>query len=339
MKPHSFAALLVATVAALALAISTFAAQNQWAQATVAGSALFPALATQADRVAKVEIKQGDKVITLARSKDGWSLADRGGYPAKPEAVRALIVKVAQAELVEAKTRNKDRYALLELEDPSGKEAKSRQLRLLDDKGAVLAEAVIGKRRYDAFGASKSGTYVRKPGEAQTWLSSADLDLAVAVRNWVQPTVFDLPAAKISKVTVEVPGEEPLTIERDAADASKHTVLNIPDGKKLKAGAGADAIVRAVGNIDMDDVRKLEGAPGTEAGVAKIEGDGGLGITLKLRRDGEDTWLSFDAAGSDGDAKKTADELKARSQGWEYKIPAHKAQSILKRRDELFEAS
>ena len=100
--------------------------------------------------------------------------------------MRALLVKLAGAELVESKTRNKDRYALLELEDPAAKDAKSRLLRLLDDKGGVIAEAVIGKKRFDAFGGSKSGTYVRKPGDAQTWLSNADLDVSVAVRDWVQ---------------------------------------------------------------------------------------------------------------------------------------------------------
>jgi hypothetical protein len=339
MKPKAFAALAVATVACLALAITTYAAQNRWAQAAVSGTALFPTLAAQAGNVAKVELKQGDNAIILARGKEGWTLADRANYPAKAEAVRALIVKLAQAELVEAKTRNKDRYALLELEEPGGKDAKSRQLRLLDDKGAVLADAVIGKRRYDAFGSNRSGTYVRKPGDAQTWLSNADLDLTVAVKSWVNPGVLDIAAAQIGKVIVEMPGEEPLTIERDGSDKSKYTIAAIPDGKKLKAGAGPDSVVRAAGNIEMEDVRKAGGAPGTDAGTVKLEGDGGLAVTLKLRKDGEDSWVSIEASGSDGDAKKTADEVNARAKGWEFKIPAHKAQSILKKRDELFEAS
>jgi hypothetical protein len=107
--------------------------------------------------------------------------------------------------------------ALLELEDPAAKDAKSRLLRLLDDKGGVIAEAVVGKKRLDAFGGNKSGTYVRKPGDAQTWLANADLDVSVAMRDWVQTGVLDVPAAKIAKVTVEIPGEEPLVIARDAA--------------------------------------------------------------------------------------------------------------------------
>src|SRR5581483_4992293 len=153
MKPRSFAALAIITVVALVVAIATYATQNRWSQAKVSGDPLFPGLAAQAGKVARIEIRQGDKSLVLARDKDSWSLADRSGYPAKTEAVRALLVKLAGAELVETKTQKQGRYALLELEDPSGKDAKSRLLRLTDDKGAVIAEAVIGKKRYDAFGA------------------------------------------------------------------------------------------------------------------------------------------------------------------------------------------
>jgi hypothetical protein len=232
------------------------------------------------------------------------------------------------------------RYAQLELEDPAAKDAKSRLLRVLDDKGAPITEAIVGKKRFDAFGASKGGTYVRKPGDAQTWLSNADLDVSVAVRDWVQPGVLDLGAAKIAKVTIEIPGEEPLVIARDEKDAGKHTLVGIPDGKKLKEGAGIDGIVRAAGSIELEDVRKpaAPATPGGEAGVAKIEADGGLAVTLRLRKEGEDYWLALEATG-DGDAKKAADEIAAKTQGWEFKVPAAKAQAILKRRADLFEGS
>ncbi len=341
MKPRSFAALAVVTVLAVAIAITTYAAQNRWAQAKVSGAGLFPGLAAQASRIAKIELKQGDKSLTLARDKDVWTLADKGGYPAKTEAVRALVVKLVGAELVESKTRNKDRYGLLELEDPTAKDAKSRLLRLLDDKGGVIAETIVGKKRFDAFGGSKSATYVRKPGDAQTWLSNADLDVSVAVKDWVLASVLDVPAAKIAKVTVEIPGEEPLVIARDAADATKYALVGMPEGKKLKEGAGIDAIVRAAGNLELEDVRKpaAGAAPAGDASVAKIEADGGLAVTVRLRKEGEDTWVSLEATGADGDAKKTADDITKRTQGWEYKVPAYKAQSILKRRADLFEAS
>jgi hypothetical protein len=340
MKPRAFAALAVITLVAAGIAIATFASQNRWSQAKVSGAALLPSLAAQASRISRVELQQGDKALALAKSDAGWTLADRGGYPVKPGAVRALLVKLAQVELVEGKTRNKDRLALLELEDPAGKDSKSRLLRLKDDQGAVIAETIVGKKRWDAFGGSKSGTYVRRPGDPQTWLSNGDLEVSLNARDWVQAGVLDVPSTKIAKLTVEIPGEEPLVIARDAADTAKHTLLGLPEGKKLKEGAGIDAIVRAVGNIELDDVRKAAAAaPAGDVSLAKIEADGGLAITVRLRKEGDDTWVSLEASGAEADAKKTAEDIVTRTQGWEYKVPAHKAQAILKRRADLIEAS
>ena len=341
MKPRSFAALAVVTAIALAVALATYFANNRWSQPKVTGAGLFPGLAAQASRIARIELKQADKSLTLVRDKEAWSLADRGGYPAKAEAVRGLLVKLSGAELVEPKTRNKDRYALLEVEDPNGKDTKSRQVRLLDDKGGVIAQTIVGKKRFDALGGSKSATYVRKPGDAQSWLSSADLDISLSPRDWVQANVLDVPQPKIAKVTLEMPGDEPLVIERDGADKAKYVLAGMPADKKLKEGAGLDGIVRAAGNIELDDVRKPTGTapPPADLSVAKIEADGGLHVTLKLRKEGEDTWVSIEATGTEDEAKKTAEDITKRTQGWEYKVPPYKAQSILKRRADLFAAS
>ena len=163
----------------------------------------------------------------------------------------------------------------------------------------------------------------------------------LAVRDWVQPGVLDLAAAKIAKVTIEIPGEEPLVIARDEKDASKHTLVSIPDGKKLKEGAGIDGIVRAAG-LDRAGGRAQAGGAGhagrrggrrQDRGRRRARRDpapaqGGRGLLARAR-----------GHGGDGDAKKTADEIAAKAQGWEFKIPAAKAQSILKRRADLFEAS
>lgn len=339
MKPKAFAALAVVTVVALIVSIATFASQTRLAQVRDTGAPLFPGFAAQAASVAKVELKQGDKTIVLARDKDGWTLADRAGYRAKPEPVRALLIKLAQAQLVEAKTRSKDRHGLLELEDPAGKDAKSHLVRLLDDKGGVLAEAVVGKRRSDAFGASRGGTYVRKPAEAQTWFANVDISVGTAVREWVQPGLVDIPTNKIAAVTIDIPGEEPLKIARDAADAGKHNLADLPEGKKLKDASAVAGIVRSVGTVELEDVRAAPATPGAPAGVARIEADGGLTVTLRLRKDGGDYWLAVEAAGADGDAKKQADEIAGRTKGFEFKLPASRAEAILKRRADLFEAS
>jgi hypothetical protein len=339
VKPKSFAALTAVTVVVLAVAVGSYVSHSRVAEVRVSGAALFPGLAGAANRIARITVAQGAKTLALARDKESWSLVDRGGYPAKGEKVRALLLRLAGAELVEAKTRSKERYGVLEVEDPQAADAKSHLVRLLDDKGEAIAEVVVGKRRSEAFGPGRGGTYVRKPGEAQSWLANAEISAPIDVRDWVEPGIIDVPTAKIASLTITIPGEEALKIVRDAADTSKHALAAMPDGKKLKDSFAISAIVRAAGSIDLDDVRRATSAPRQDDSVAELEADGGLKITLRLRKDGDDYWLTAEARGADGDAKKTAEDIMRRAQGWEFKLPAGKVTSLLKRRADLFEAS
>ena len=54
--------------------------------------------------------------------------------------------------------------------------------------------------------------------------------------------------------------------------------------------------------------QRLEGQPVSDAGLVKVTSEGGLSVTLRLRKVGEDTWASIAAAG-EGDAKKAADDI------------------------------
>jgi hypothetical protein len=356
MTPRNFVYLAIAAALSVLFAAVSFASNNQWGTGRSTGAKLFPTLVSDASQIAAIEVRQGDNTVALERTGGSWGLKNRGNYPADPTKVRTLLVGLAEAELVESKTRRPDRYAVLELEDPADKGAKSRIVRLLGAKGNAIGEVVIGKKRFDVLGTGKSGTYVRKPGDPQTWLANAELDASATAKDWLKTSVFTADAAKINRVTIEIPGEQPLRIERPAAPAKedKDTKQSVPPDpaaagklqfagfppadKKLKDASAAESIARALASVDMEDVRKLD-APPSGAGVStvKIETADGPTTTLRLRKDGDAHWLALAATG-EGEAKKTADEINQRTQGWEFKIPASKADSILKKRADLVEA-
>lgn len=338
MKPSTFASLLVAAAITLAVAIVAYASNNKVARPKVTGTPLAAGLAANAKRIARLEITQGEKSVQLALDGANWVVANRNNYPAKPDAVRGLLVKLSEADLVEPKTKSKERFGLLELEDPANKDAKSRLVRLLDAKGSVLSEVIVGKKRFDAFGANRSGTYVRRPGEDQTWLANADLEASPSARDWMPTGVLDVAAAKVATMTIEVPGEAPLKIVRDAAGGQvpKFNLANMPAGKKLKESTSLDSMVRAAANIELEDVRKAEADAKADAGTVTLEGDGGLKVVIAIRKSGDDTWAGITATG-DGASKADAEAIAKRVAGWEFKLPAGRATAILKRQGDLIE--
>lgn len=359
IKPHQFVGLAGATAISVLLALGLYASGNRWSAGKVEGEPFLPELAQKINVASAIEITQGGQKLTLDRVGERWVVRERGGYPAKPDAARALLVTLAQAQLIEPKTSVKDRLGLLELEDPGAKDSKSRGIRVLDISSKPISEIVLGKTRFDAFGPGKGGAYVRRSGSTQSWLATGDPKVTADIKDWVETKVFAGDAAKIVRLTIEHPGEDPLVIEKtppevkdekpkDAAAAppppptkeSKFRLAKVPDGKKLKKDAGVDAIVEAFNSIDFDDVRKIDATPsGDKVIVLKLESEGSPTVTFRVRKDADGAnWLSLTAAG-DGEAKKRADEINAKSGGWEFKIPTWKADQITKRSSDLLETS
>lgn len=335
MKPQHFALLAVAAVLSLAAAIVAYTSTAQWSVETANGTPLFPNLKTDGQKVHRIEISQGSTTIAIERDGDQWRLQNRDNYPATPDKIRALVASLTDAVLEESKTRNPERYALLELEEPTGQNANSRLIRLLDDKGSVLAETIVGKKRAAGGGLGGAGTYVRKPGDAQTWLATADINGSIALGDWTKARIFETAPDKITKLTIELPGEAAYEIVRNSTGS--HKLSEVPAGKKLKYTNMIDNIIEATAFMEFEDVRKAKDASG-DVSTASLETESGLKVTFKFRREKDDTWLTISAAG-DGDAKKAADDLTQRANGWEFKILPSKANATLKRRDDLLEDS
>lgn len=362
IQPHQFVGLAAATALSVVMALGLYANANRWSAGKIEGAAFLPELAQKINSVSALEITQGGQKLTLDRVGERWIVRERGGFPAKSEAARSLLVMLAQSQLVEPKTSVKDKLSLLELEDPAAKDAKSRGLRVLDINSKPIANVVLGKTRFDAFGSGKGGSYVRQANATQAWLATGDAKVSAEIKDWIDTKVMTADAAKVLRLTIENPGEEALVIEKSPPEAKdekakdakappaspmappakeqKFRLAKLPDGQKLKKDAAIDPIVEAFNSLDLDDVRKLDATPsGDKVTVLKLESEGNQTVTFRLRKDADGaSWLSLVATG-EGDAKKHADELNARTGGWEYKIPTWKAEQIAKRRADLFETT
>lgn len=346
MTPKLFTSLGFAAVGSLLLAALVHARSDSWAPGGASGAKLFASLPRDAARAQTITLKQGANALTFEKKGEDWSIKDRGGFPVQAERVRSLMLKLAQAELVERRTRNPEKFKVLELEDPAGKDAKSRWLAIADDKGKALAELIVGKRSSEQLGQGKGGTYIRRPGENETWLVSGEIDVSTAVNQWVDTSMFEAEIAKVVRVTSEAPGQDKLQIDREAgkpANKDNYKLLGKPDDKKLKYEYSLEDIVNAFARVEFEDVRKLAaaapatGAPAAPVSTAVFESEGGMKITLRVRNEGDARWATVSAA-ADGDLKAAADKINAKVSPWEYRLPSWKYEQIFKKPGELWDA-
>lgn len=337
MKPQHFVALLVAAVLSLGIAVPAYVSTWPWSDMGRGRTeAMLPTLKAAADKVATIEIKQGGNVLKLSQRDGRWVIASQENYPASVEAIRKFLLAASEASLVERKTAKKNMLAFLGLGDPMVAGASSRLIRFLDATDAPIAEIIAGNSKNDAFGASKSGTYVRRPGEDQSWLADRSIDGSSRLSDWVKTRVLDQSPESIKSAKIEVAGEPAYTIGRDA-ESKGHKLSEIPAGKKLKYVNSIDELIESASYVEFRGVRKA-GKSDTlpNAGKVAFETDNGLKVELDFKSDGKQAWVKISASG-DGDGKKDADAISALVDGWEFEIPVAKVTGLMKKQADLLE--
>src|SRR4051812_14193257 len=110
MSPRSFAILAGATAVALVLAVVAVTGRQTPTSAEPVSQALFPGLIDHVNEVRTVRIRSSQAILNVeAAGKGQWTLKERDGYPVEADKVRALVLAVANLQLVEAKTDKADR--------------------------------------------------------------------------------------------------------------------------------------------------------------------------------------------------------------------------------------
>jgi uncharacterized protein DUF4340 len=328
MRSKGLIGLVLATAAALIIAIALAASNRPPSADPLSGASALPELAKRADDVARLTLVHGESKTTLHRQGEQWLVEEKSGYPADAAKVRQALLGLAELRYVEAKTRKPELYPRLEVEDAGQKGAKSTLVTASDEKGGLLGEIIAGKRRVDQLGGGVDGIYLRKPGEAQSWLARGTLDLPGDTLGWLDRKVIDLPQEKVKEAVLIQPDGGKLDIARDQPDGAL-ALKGAPATAKLKSDTAASEPANALAGVELADVRPAADVTFPKEGVARAEYTSFDGLTIKLalvEQDGR-SWARVEASGA-GDAEKPAADLNAKLSPWVYALPDYKAKAL-----------
>jgi hypothetical protein len=312
MTPKVF--LILAAITVVTTVGAVFAVLNQPAPTTLQfiDEPAFPDLRVNPDAVAKVTLTTPDGTITLVRETgDRWAALERYGYPVDPQRVRALVVALADMRLIERKTAQPERYDRLEVEGPEAEGAKSRLVRLEAADGAVLAEAIIGKQRSRLTGTEPTGTYLRRPGEPESWLASGGVEIGAAVTDWLDDQIVDLNGRSVARLTIQPAGEPSYTLER-AEPGSDLRLADLAEGEAVKEDADFARLTGALSDVRLEDVKPRDQVSWpAESNLAEIRTFDGLEMTVRLAKIEDQYWATFDARALEptGEAAPTANAV------------------------------
>jgi hypothetical protein len=281
--------------------------------------------------VAAIRIVEPESRLTVQRGDEGWTLAEREGFPADLDRVRQFVLKLAALKVGQSDPIGEKDRARLNL-DASGT-----RVELAAQDGKALASLVVGKKYWKREPESPEktpadGRFVGLPAEpGQAYLvSDALAQASTRTADWIDRTSFKV--EKVKSLEVRYPGGGGYRIERSGDDADWR-IEGAGAGEKVATGR-ANAASYSLSLLELADVAPREA---TDTGLDRptvINATTFAGRTYVIRVGrlrGEDYYVRFEATGGDAPPRE---KLLAQHV---LLIPQSKLEDTLKKRADLLE--
>jgi hypothetical protein len=203
------------------------------------------------DDVSQIEVVEPAGTVTLVRSDRGWTVKERGGYPADLDAIRDLLIKLEGLKVIQAEGITDALRPRLQLAAPGGgakPEEIGTVLELKGRDGKSLAALVLGKKTTKQTsmpglpgGSIPSGRYVLVASDPQRMNVVAEPFTTVTAKpqQWLARDY--LKVERLKSLTVLGPdGRERWSVERpDEAAGWKWSGPGELDSGKVQDAAAA----------------------------------------------------------------------------------------------------
>lgn len=301
--------LVLIGVAVLALIAAWLINSSNKPQTNVAAQdkALLPQLHAHVNDVTSITLTgAGDKVlVTLKRGNDGWGVAEKSGYPADLAKIREFLIKLDQAKLIEAKTSTAKLYSKLGVDDVKDKSATGTLVEL----GGITPPIKLIIGNYNGSGGG--GTFVRRNGEAQSWLANGNLTVAKQASDWEKRDLAEIPSSRVKSVQLTAADGKSLKVYKDASGDANFKVVDVPKGREVSSQFVANELASVLSDLKADDAFPAsEETPSDKAVKAKYTTFDGLTIdAIGWEKDGKNhaqftASLDTAAANADIDAEQ-----------------------------------
>lgn len=244
-------------LAVIAAAIWTGIARTPSVQNDEQNTKLYPALAGQLAKVQTIKIskpaaQESEPTVELTRTAAGWSLKQRSDYPADIQKANALLMGLQDAKLREEKTSNPSNYATLGVQDLTAPDATGALVELAGSElSGLVVKLIVGKS--DAM---THASYVRRFGEAKSWLTS-ELQVSTDTTAWLRRDLLNIGADRIQAVLVQLSGSPQYSVIKENRADANFDVTPIPKKRELNSVSAANSVSQALTNLQLDDVRPL----------------------------------------------------------------------------------
>lgn len=292
------------------------------------GEPALPDFASVANDISKVRIVRpsGGEGVTLHLKGDLWAVSARDDYAADIGKLRQLIIALADARVLEEKTSNPEQYDKLGVGDP---EEGGTGTKIIATTPEATYSVILGNVAQGEY------RYARPTDQATSYLIDQNPDLPKTVGDWLLPDIVDIGSAAVRRVVITHADGESIVVEKSDSDQTDFVVAGVPEGRELSYATVGNGVAGALGSLKLEDVRKTTAE--AVATTTVFETWDNVTISAKITAGNEQSWVSFAAetnSEESGDTDRVA-EINARVSGWQYRLPDHKKNLLVRRWDDI----
>jgi hypothetical protein len=255
------------------------------------GKLLLPQLEAALSDIERVAITKAnnESVVTLERKAEGWVATNKNGYPADIGKLRQGLQALAEAKILEQKTADPTLYSHLGVEDVTGDKAAGLAV-ALTAKGKELPGLILGNPD------GSKHRYVRRAGEAQSYLIDKNPEFARGVGQWLDAQIIDVRSDRIAQITITQTDGQVLNISKPNKDAANYDVADIPKGRELLYPGVANVIGYSLRELNLEDVEPATASPPAKPAVVEFRTFDGLVVRAEGEKRGDASWVGFSAS-------------------------------------------
>lgn len=361
-------ALVILAALAAVFVVLALVGQNRAPSPSLSGSALLPGLDAALNDIDEITlVRAGNETIaSIRRSEQGWTVPEKGGYPADIAKIRDALLALSEARIVEEKTANPDFYGRLGVEAVESESSAGTAVTIRHGEEA-FPTVILGEVE------GTSQRYARRTDEARSLLIDRDPELPRSAPQWLQTGILDLGSDRIREVAIEHADGESVRIHKDEAGQTNYSVDAVPEGRELQYAGVANVTGNVLRDLALEDVGPAADDASGPSVTTRFRTFDGLVVTARGYERGDGTWLEFEAgvdrepraaqgvdsapedpaatadasveASNVGEAADPDDEgaavaaeaeaINARVSGWLYRIPSYKYEQMTRRMDDL----
>jgi hypothetical protein len=318
MSRSRFTLLLVAALVAICGAFYLSSQRNL--QRDTRGAPLFPTLGPQLDTVTEMSILKGSAApsVTLHKTGERWTVAQRGDYPADVTKLRRLLLALGDTKIIEEKTSDPANYAIIGVEDPTKPGASGVEVDVVarDGKHAVIVGKPVGE-----------GSFARRAGESKSYTIEPALSVDAEPHSWIDTQLIDVPSSSIQNVEFKPASGSGYVLHRIKPKEDDFALDKVPAGRKALDAKALAPSASTLSGLNAEDVAAAKDIDFSQSAQAVFTMDDGNVLTLKGAVAGDKRWIVVQSS------KDAA--LTGKAEGRAFEIASYRYDAIFRPLDQL----